>query len=583
MSTAITSLTAADISEAPTLGPTLADVLALTPDMAVSSQARQNMTSAIRTLCRVLDREPRLVPIAAPVFRRLVADASPGAIKLSPSRWRNVKSDARRAIRLSGLGTTEYQASVPLTEAWERVAVRASNAAQRSALRRFGRFCSSCQLAPTEVTDGVVVRYAAFLDANQLSKAPARTVKDMIRAWNSFVATDPSGRFAALDSRSASRSYTPAWAAMPVGLAADAARFMAESLRPDPFHVDPFGTRAGLRPVRSSTAAQRDRMIRRLAAAEMHAGVPRDELNSLADLVHPDRLQRGLRFFLDRNGGKPGKQVFEMAHLARTIAKYWSRPPEDQLARISEWARNLDQRQDGMTERNRERLRQFGDRAVIHSFLMLPDRMIKVARRMPINSRSAKLVQTALAIALLTVAPLRIGNLRVLDQGRHFKRAFSLDDPTLQLVISRDEVKNAVDLRFPVPDRIREMLDLYMDLYQPLLTKGHPSTLLFPGRTGASLHETALRRCITVAIRDECGLHVHPHLFRHLGAFLFLQRNPGQYEPVRQLLGHKSIQTTITFYAGFLNDQAMELYSGVIDSFRREDDPAPTCNKTRRL
>jgi hypothetical protein len=31
---------------------------------------------------------------------------------------------------------------------------------------------------------------------------------------------------------------------------------------------------------------------------------------------------------------------------------------------------------------------------------------------------------------------------------------------------------------------------------------------------------------------------------------IFLDRNPGQYEVVRQLLGHKDIQTTIAFYAG---------------------------------
>jgi integrase len=38
--------------------------------------------------------------------------------------------------------------------------------------------------------------------------------------------------------------------------------------------------------------------------------------------------------------------------------------------------------------------------------------------------------------------------------------------------------------------------------------------------------------------------------FRHAVAKIYLDRNPGHYEVIRQLLGHKDIQTTIAFYAG---------------------------------
>jgi integrase len=61
---------------------------------------------------------------------------------------------------------------------------------------------------------------------------------------------------------------------------------------------------------------------------------------------------------------------------------------------------------------------------------------------------------------------------------------------------------------------------------------------------------------------------MNPHLFRHLGALLFLKMNPGQYESVRQLLGHKNIQTTINFYAGFETDEAMHRFNRVIDGYR---------------
>ncbi len=112
------------------------------------------------------------------------------------------------------------------------------------------------------------------------------------------------------------------------------------------------------------------------------------------------------------------------------------------------------------------------------------------------------------------------------------------------------------------------MIERYLAVYQPLLTNGYASTLLFPSRSGWPKHDTALRRNISGSIYRELGLHVNPQLFRHFGALLFLKIHPGQYESVRQLLGHKNIQTTINFYAGFETDEAMVRFNQVIDGFR---------------
>jgi integrase len=40
-----------------------------------------------------------------------------------------------------------------------------------------------------------------------------------------------------------------------------------------------------------------------------------------------------------------------------------------------------------------------------------------------------------------------------------------------------------------------------------------------------------------------------PHQFRHLAARIILRTNPGAYETVRQLLGHKNLRTTTWFYS----------------------------------
>ena len=41
-----------------------------------------------------------------------------------------------------------------------------------------------------------------------------------------------------------------------------------------------------------------------------------------------------------------------------------------------------------------------------------------------------------------------------------------------------------------------------------------------------------------------------PTKFRHLSAKVMLDAQPGNFETVRQLLGHKSLRTTVGAYAG---------------------------------
>jgi integrase len=549
--------------DATTSGPTLADVLAMIPEMPVPQQARHNMASAINSLCRVVDRTPRFVPLHAPSYRKLIGSAAPGAVGMSSSRWGNVRSDVNRAMRLSGLSVNVAPEQVPLTDDWKAVALMAQHPVKRSILRRFGRFCCSLQLTPEAVGDDVVARFYQHLDLNQLSKTPERTIKDVIRFWNRFVAVDQFGRFRPLSTLGTSRNYTLSWDQLPEALLEDARAFKDRTL--NPCYLTDVESH---QPVQPATADQRHRMLRRLASAEILSGVDPCHLQSLADVVEPDRLKLGLQFFIGRNDGESNKQVFDMALLALTVARHWSRLPEAQIATIVRWVNKVRVHQEGMTEKNRERLRQFGDNGVIRALLTLPEQLIAKAERCPVNSRSALMVLKAVALALLTVAPLRLGNLRILDRQRHFRRAFSVDDPRHQLVIPAAEVKNKVDLEFPVPSRVMAMIERYLAVYQPLLTNGHDSTLLFPGRSGKPKHDTALRRNITEVVYKELGLRVNPHLFRHLGALLFLKVHPGQYESVRQFLGHKNIQTTINFYAGFETDEAMHRFNQVIDGFR---------------
>ena len=182
------------------------------------------------------------------------------------------------------------------------------------------------------------------------------------------------------------------------------------------------------------------------------------------------------------------------------------------------------------------------------------------------------LVQTAVAIAILINAPVRIKNLRSLDRTRHFVPMFSTKEPGMQLFFSKEEVKTNVDLEYPLVPSTMALVDTYMTEYQPMLCGESESSFLFPGRGGKPKTDGKLREQIIKAVWKHVGVHVHPHLFRHLAALIFLEAHPSCYEDVRRLLGHKSLQTTINFYAGLEATAAVNRYNNVIANYQLAKD-----------
>jgi integrase len=78
--------------------------------------------------------------------------------------------------------------------------------------------------------------------------------------------------------------------------------------------------------------------------------------------------------------------------------------------------------------------------------------------------------------------------------------------------------------------------------------------LAIPGATGQ----------ITKRIYQATGLRMTVHQFRHAAGALILKHRPGEYELVRQLLGHRSVQTTINSYVGLDSIRANELFGEIV-------------------
>jgi integrase len=94
---------------------------------------------------------------------------------------------------------------------------------------------------------------------------------------------------------------------------------------------------------------------------------------------------------------------------------------------------------------------------------------------------------------------------------------------------------------------------------------------LFPGQRRGVKGKTSFSGQISDRIYEGTGVRMTVHQFRHAAGALLLWRRPGEYELVRQLLGHRNVQTTINAYIGLENIRASEIFSKIVMEHLADD------------
>jgi integrase len=538
--------------------PTLANAVAATAaNGTLSPRQRHDRMSAIRTVARVIGRDPTDIPAEPRLLARRLAEIGPAAHGLSPARWANIRSLVRAVVaEITTISPGRHQNA--LTPAWQSLWDRLSARRHRAGLSRLMHFCAGRQIDPEDVDQRVFDDFAVHLQQSLLA-APEITGRSTMTIWNeacSKVVGWP-GRPIALPKRA--DRYTLPWSSFPATLHQDVMAWLDRLAGLDPLADIPF------RPVRPGTLQTREFQVRSFASALVLRGVPATALTGLADLVVVEQLKHGLRFYLDRSKGQSTSAIAGLVAMLKSIALHWVRVPPDHLSQIAALQRRLAVRSSGLTERNRKRLRTFDDGGgSARALLRLPQRLFELADRLPAERRpqAALLVQSAVAIELLLMAPLRIGNLAMLDRDQHLVRPGRARS-TLHLVIEGRDVKNGENLEYPLPAQTVALVERYLAEFHPALAPSG-STALFPGRRAPLKGSQALGKQISATIFRHTGLRINPHLFRHIAAKLFLDAEPGAYEVIRRVLGHRSIDTTTSFYTGFETAAAVRHFDRAI-------------------
>ena len=177
--------------------------------------------------------------------------------------------------------------------------------------------------------------------------------------------------------------------------------------------------------------------------------------------------------------------------------------------------------------------------------------------------KAAVTAQLAVAVAILTFAPVRLSNLVSIELGKNLIKPGGLNTP-YWLVFPHYDVKNRVDLNFQFDQPLTDLIDEYIHEFRPALLRGSNASWLFPGEGGEPKTAITFSAQITKRIEKAVGLRITLHQFRHAAAAIYLKHRPGDYETVRRVLGHRSIETTINFYCGLQTMQATEQFGKLI-------------------
>ena len=542
--------------EAPTLASLLA-ALDRTPGKLAETRQR-DMRSAVKRVAELLMDEPGAIVLDLAAVSAKLNSVNPLALGLKAKRFANIRSDFLAAVKHCGLAPGANRA--PLSPEWAKLFERVSGRRSQLGLSRLARYANLRGVKPHEIDDDIIATFIAAVREASLHRAPNRLHRQVTLIWNEVGARVPELNLQSVtvaSFRGAPKRF--AWSSLPRQFRRDADAYLSWAGGSDPFDSD-----ARLRPLAPQTIRLRRDQIHAAVTALADSGTNPHTLRSLADLVTPDNLKNILRRRFAIVEGRDNVFNHLLARVLLQIAREWVKVDPKALADIKSLVHKVPVPSLGLTNKNKRFLRQFDDPDALRRLVGLPDKLwAEVKRDSRPSFRTLAKAHVAIAIAILTYLPVRLQNLSDLTFDTHlFLNAGAGATSTLEL--SNGEVKNKRELAFDVPPRLTKMLLEYRDRIAPKIL-GHRPKRLFVNRDGRPKSSRSIATLVRTYARNRAGLALSPHQFRHLSAKVLLDAQPGAFQIVSQLLGHKNEQTTVNAYAGIDTRRAARHHQRLIE------------------
>lgn len=548
---------------------TMADLIDLVEaDTGLDPVRRRNLASSVRRFCAVLGYAPNEATAAFWFFRERIKTFAPAAEGMTRKRWQTIKSDVGAALRHAGVSPKAPKPRRDYAPEW-RALKDALAAAGRVGwgLSRLARYAEARGIAPTDVDDLVMAGFHETIRRESFKTNPDHHHRSTCRLWNDTADLLPHLELRKVTLPNYRERYTPDWDALPESFRAEAEAWLTRMSE----EGDLLDERAPARPLRPASIKTYRYILRQIAAGFVGSGRPITSITSLACIVEVDAAKAILKWRLDRNGGETSSAIASIAHVLVLVAETAVGADPAEVARLRSIRRRLAVPHRGMRPRPKATLRPLAEPRNIEQILMLPERILaELRKKRTLTRRDALRMQSAVMLELLLMRPIRRKNLAALRLGVHVIRTGGVT----RIVIEAEDVKNGIDLEYPLPKESADLLAYYVEKLLPMLGP-NPEGFLFPGaRPGRSKSGEQLARQFTKLILEETGIHLYPHVMRHFAASLYLRDRPGEYETVRRVLAHKSLTTTTRSYIGMEDEAAVRRYDehvlGIRATIRRK-------------
>jgi integrase len=555
------------MSEIALLEPSFADAIAaIEKAEGLPQSKRTHWSCSLRNLAKALDRPPESIAArwgAVALQINLLHHANSGVA------WKtlaNHKSNAKAALFWFRDEQGLPPRGTPLSPVWKKLRGRLKDQSQLAKLSGLIRYCNLKRIAPAQVDEAVVDAYMAYRKETTALAVDTKARRAIARAWNASRAIENWPEQQLIEPPLKPKEG-PRWEEdFPPQLQAEVdahLKFLMTHRR------GPSGKH--LRPCKASTLRTRRTDLISYAKKVVRLGILIESLTSFSVLLDPEIVDRVLDKEWEQNGSEPKTSTIDLAKKLVAVARSAGCLTTEQLGQLDDKRAALEEyRKEGLTPKNLKLIRQVLNSEVWARVVNCPDDLMRRARSLKDQApvKAAITAQIAVAVAILTMAPVRAGNLASIKLGENLVKPGGPDTPYL-LVFPDFDVKNRVDLTFELDDFVTAVIDEYVHDHRPALMRGRTEDWLFPGETGGFKDEHFLGTQVTGRIQKVTGLRITLHQYRHAAAAIYLKHHPGDYETVRRFLGHRNIRTTVNFYCGLETTQATRLLGDVVRQHRK--------------
>lgn len=539
----------------------------------------QKLRTALATAARVLvpGQDPATAAASIPMdcesLSRLL-QAPPATFGLSQGRMYSLASELRAVLRRLGRHEPDLRGDDLRCTKLSTCRDLLPPERQRAVID-FLRYLDLGKISPETADGTTLAAYQVRCATRTLNSDPAARARQVAATWNWACQAVPNWPGQPLLRSGRTDRYSFPLNSYALSFQQDVATYASrlrgsdlDALFADDIFSDTgsHGAARVQRPLREASITNRVWVIRCAAGALVISGTSQNEITTLRDLVHPpERVKAIIRYFLNRvRGGKPSPMADRVAQTLMLVARDHCRLPQAEVAAIATWAKRIKTPAPaGLTEKNMRCLRALMQPRVRAMLLWFPQELMRRAANPALSPKdAARLAMYAVALEILLVCPMRRKNLAELRVDQHL----FWPDPRLKrlthLLIRPDEVKNERAIEWELPSESARLIEHFLTHHRPhLVEPGNP----FLFGTGSKLRSAQhLGEWLSGEITATIGVAFNVHLVRHFAAWNFLRLNPGQYEVVRQTLGHSSVDMTIRYYVGLEADSAARHFDATV-------------------